>query len=124
MKVKYLTTEEIIKIHDKVIEKSGGHSGIISKGNLEFIVSQTEIPKSLERKATTLFSGILTKHPFVDGNKRTALVSMQTFLNENNGEFLATDEELWDVVHEISEEKLKFEELVIWIRKNIKWLCG
>src|SRR3989338_362438 len=95
MEVKYLTTEEIIKIHDRIIEKSGGHSGIISYSNLDFVVSQTGIPKALERKAATIFYGILTSHPFVDGNKRTALVTAQIFINENNRKFLAIDDELF-----------------------------
>lgn len=120
MEIKYLTTEEIIEIHDRIIVKSGGHSGIISYGNLDFVISQTKIPKTIERKVATLFYGILTSHPFVDGNKRTALVSIQTFLNENNKKFIAGDEELWNIVHKISEEKLKFEEVVSWIKKNIK----
>lgn len=119
MEIKYITTEEIMRIHDRILEKSGGHAGIISKGNLEFAVTQAEIPKSLERKAATLFYGILTSHPFVDGNKRTALVATQTFLNENRREFLAADEDLWDVVHEVSTGKLKFEQVVIWIKKNL-----
>ena len=120
MEVKYLTVEEIVKIHDRIVEKSGGHSGMISSSNLEFVVAQAEIPKPIERKAATLFFGILTSHPFVDGNKRTALIAAQTFLNENNKKFIATDEKLWDIVHEISEGKLKFEEVVSWINETVK----
>ncbi len=120
MEVRYITTEEIVKIHDEIIKETGGHSGIISYSNLDFLVDQMEIPKNIERKAATLFYGILTGHPFVDGNKRTAIASMETFLKENNREFIVKDEELWDVVHKISNEKLKFEETANWIRKNIK----
>jgi len=109
-----ITVEEVVEIHDRIIKESGSYSGIISYGNLDFIVSQMEIPKSIERKAATLFYGILTKHPFLDGNKRTALVSTQTFLNENNKRFLATDEQLWEIVHEISEGKLKFADVINW----------
>jgi len=119
-KAKYLTTEEIIAIHDEIINETGGHSGILSYSNLDFVVAQSKIPKTIERIATTLFYGILTSHPFVDGNKRTAIVSTETFLKENEKELLATDDELWETVHKMSEGKLKFEEVVIWIKKNIK----
>ena len=120
MEIKYLTTEEILEIHDEIIKETGGHTGIISKGNIEFVISQMEIPKNVERKAAILFHGILTKHPFVDGNKRTAIASAETFLKENGKVFIAGDKKLWEIVHDISEGKLKFEEVVIWIKKNIK----
>lgn len=120
MEVKYLTTEEIVAIHDEIVKETGGHSGILSGGNLDFIVSQTEVPRSLERKSATLFYGILTKHPFVDGNKRTALEAMKTFLHLNGKSFIATDDDVWNNLHSISEGKLKFEEVVSWIKENTK----
>lgn len=119
MQVKYLTTDEIIEIHDKIIEKSGGHSGIISYGNLDFVVDQSKIPKSLDRIATVLFYGILTGHPFVDGNKRTGTIVVDTILKRNGKEFVAKDDEIWTKVQEISTGKLKFEEVVNWIKGNM-----
>ncbi len=118
--MKYITADETAKIHDEVIKETGGHTGMISRSNLDFLVDQMEIPKSIERKAATLFYGILTSHPFVDGNKRTAIASIEIFLRENKKELIAEDEELWDIVHRISSEKLKFEEVVNWIKKKIK----
>lgn len=120
MEIKYLTTEEIITIHNRIIEKSGGHAGIISYGNLDFVVAQSKIPKKLDRIVATLFCGILTSHPFVDGNKRTGIIVVDTFLKENSKEFIAEEDDLWDIVHKVSTGKLKFEEVVNWIRKSIK----
>lgn len=120
MEVNYITTEEIITIHDEIIKTSGGHSGIVNLGNLDFIISQIEIPKDFFRKAATLLLGILTSHPFVDGNKRTGLESMKTFLYLNNKQFVSDEEDIWIKLHEISEGKLKFEEVINWIKKNVK----
>jgi len=120
MRIKYLTAEEIVKIHDEIIKETGGHSGIISYGNIDFIVSQMEIPKTLERKAAILLFGILTSHPFVDGNKRTALESMKTFLLLNDKKFITTEKDIWTKLHEISEEKMKLEGTIEWIRKSMK----
>ena len=117
---KYLTTDEIIEIHDKIIGKSGGHSGIISYGNLDFVVDQSKIPKTIDRIAATLFYGILTGHPFVDGNKRTGTTAVDTFLKENGKEFVAKDDDVWIIVREVSTGKLKFEEVVSWIRRNMR----
>lgn len=118
MKIRYLTTDEIIQIHNDIIKETGGHTGIISYGNLDFIVNQMEIPKTLERASATLLYGILTSHPFVDGNKRTAFEVMKVFLDMNNRRFSATQEDIWDKLHVISEGKLKFEEIANWIKKN------
>lgn len=106
--MKYLTTQEILQIHDDIIKETGGYAGILSYGNLDFIVNQMEIPKTIERAATVLFYGILTSHPFVDGNKRTGLEIMKTFLYMNGKKFVAKDNDVWNNLHDISEGKLKF----------------
>lgn len=120
MEIKYLTMEEVVAIHDEIIKVSGGHTGVLNLSNLDFIISQMEIPIDLIRKATTLLVGILTSHPFVDGNKRTALESMKLFLYLNGKEFVAKEDDIWNRVHEISEGKLKFEEVLNWIKDNVK----
>lgn len=55
----------------------------------------------------------------MDGNKRTALESMKTFLSINGKKFSAEENELWDKLHAVSEGKLKFEEVVKWIKKKV-----
>ena len=119
MKIKYLTTSDILKIHDKIIGETGGHSGLLFYSNLDFEVAKSKIPKTLERSATTLFYGILSSHAFVDGNKRTSFVVMEIFLEKNSKKLKANEEEVWKIIKKISEGKLKFEEVVHWIKQNI-----
>jgi len=119
IKIQYLSTEDIIGIHDKIISETGGYSGIISYGNIDFIVAQMKIPKDLIRKSAILFFGILTSHPFLDGNKRAALESMRIFLILNGSDFKSPEDEVWDKLHSISEGKLKFEEVVKWISMRV-----
>lgn len=66
------TTKDIVALYNEITKDTGGHSGIISYGNLDFVIDQMQIPRSIERQAAVLFFGVLTSHPFVDGNKRTA----------------------------------------------------
>jgi len=54
MEAKYLTTEEVVAIHNEIIKRSGGHTGVLNLSNLDFIISQMEIPKDLLRKASIL----------------------------------------------------------------------
>lgn len=102
----YLETEEIMKIHDEIIEKSGGHSGIINYGNLDFAVSQMKITQGLVRKAAILLFGIVAKHPFVDGNKRSGLVAAETFLRSNGKKLEATDKDIWIKLHKTSQGEM------------------
>ncbi|MCD6590549.1 MAG: Fic family protein, partial [Candidatus Aenigmarchaeota archaeon] len=72
--MKYLTVEEIIQIHDRLIKEFGGEAGIVDRNKLDFIVNKVESSKTdLYRKAAMLLHDIIIMHPFIDGNKRTAI---------------------------------------------------
>jgi death-on-curing protein len=79
VRIKYPTLDEILATHDSVIISTGGFSGILSIGNLDFVIEKLRIPRRFERKISTLLFGIIVDHPFVDGNKRTAFVIAQPF---------------------------------------------
>lgn len=60
---------------------------MISEGNLDFILTKVKDTNlSIERKAITLLYDLITAHPFLDCNKRTAFVAMQIFLKRNGKE--------------------------------------
>ena len=120
METKYLSTDELIKIHDKIIANSGGHKGIINYGNIDFTVSQMNITKTIAGKVAVILFGIIARHPFVDGNKRTGLVATETFLNANNKKLTATEKNLWIVLHRISQGEMNISQIENWIKKNIK----
>ena len=82
--MEYLIVEEIIQIHDKLIEKFGGEKGIVDKDLLDFIVNKVQSSKTdIYHKAAMLLYEIITTHPFVDGNKRTAFEAAETLLWKN-----------------------------------------
>ncbi|MFA4819444.1 MAG: type II toxin-antitoxin system death-on-curing family toxin [Candidatus Aenigmatarchaeota archaeon] len=82
--IKYLTKEEIVKIHEEIIEKFGGTQGLLNEGLLDLVLDQMRISKDIIQKSIILLFGIIQDHPFLDGNKRTALESFYTFLNYNS----------------------------------------
>lgn len=59
MGVRYLETEEIMRIHEDIIQESGGYSGMLSYSKLDFAVAQAKLSKDLDRAAATLFYGII-----------------------------------------------------------------
>ena len=116
MKTKYLIVEEVMEIHERIIERSGGYSGMLSFGNLDFILAKTRIPRKFESKAASLLFGIISHHPFLDGNKRTAFVVVKDFLFMNGFKLLVSEEDIWRILHSISKGSMSEKEVSIWIR--------
>jgi len=114
-----IKTEEVIEAHDKIIEETGGHKGIVNLGNLDFIVSQINTTKDIYTKSARALYGIVKNHPFVDGNKRTAIAISEAVLRESNIKFIAADEALWDIVHNINKEETAFIQVLNWLKKNV-----
>ena len=82
-----LSAEEIITIHEKVVKRFKITDGVINRSNLEsiaarpnLIINAKEVFPDVYSKAASLLEGIIRWHPFADGNKRTALLTMIYFL--------------------------------------------
>lgn len=82
----YLDTTDIILLHEQVINLTGGANGIRDKGALQAAVIQpqmavfgTELYHAIEEKAAILGFGLISNHPFIDGNKRIGHAAMEYF---------------------------------------------
>jgi death-on-curing protein len=87
MLFKYFDANHGIEVHDAIIEKSGGLSGIINLGLLDSTLSHVKNDSyypEIEDKVTHLFYSINKNHCFNDGNKRTA-IALSAYLLEING---------------------------------------
>jgi death-on-curing protein len=87
MKLNYFTSEYVIKIHDKIIELSGGKSGVKEFGNIDspiHHIQNDDYYPSFEEKLTHLVFSINKNHAFNDGNKRTS-IALGAFFLEVNG---------------------------------------
>lgn len=83
----YFTAEYAIKVHDKIIEISGGASGIKDLGNLESPlehIQNDDYYPDFEDKITHLVFSINKNHAFTDGNKRSS-IALGAFFLELNG---------------------------------------
>ena len=87
----------VIEAHEESLTEHGGPSGIRDMGMLESALARpknlfaySEAEPSLQRMAAAYAFGITANHPFVDGNKRTALITSVTFL-KLNGLILTAD---------------------------------
>ncbi|MDD7512843.1 MAG: type II toxin-antitoxin system death-on-curing family toxin [Clostridiales bacterium] len=123
--MKYLTKDQIVKLHHVLIETSGGYSGIRDEGMLDSAVKlplQTfddcELFPSILDKATRLAYGLIKNHPFVDGNKRIATHAMLIFLSLNGMMLSYEDEELIDIILKVASSQANESDLYQWIDKH------
>ncbi|MCD4748976.1 MAG: type II toxin-antitoxin system death-on-curing family toxin [Thermoanaerobaculales bacterium] len=84
-RVLFLSLDEVLVIHERVIAAFGGVGGVRDVGLLESALyrPQSGYYEDLVAMAAALFESLLINHPFVDGNKRTAFFSTDVFLRLN-----------------------------------------
>lgn len=106
-----------------MIKRFGGSSGIRELSLLESAVGRPQstfdgqdLYESLFHKAASLLQSLLKNHPFVDGNKRTALTSAGMFLNINGYKLLNFHEEEENFAIKVNNEKLTVEEIAKWLQ--------
>ncbi len=61
-------------------------------------------------------------HPFIDGNKRIALVAMDTFLQKNGYEISASEKDTYEVMMKLASGEITKAELTGWLEVNISKL--
>ena len=83
--VQYLSLDEVLEIHQRLIARFGGTPGIRDQGLLESALyrPQTGYYEDLTSMAAALFESLLLNHAFVDGNKRIAFFATDVFLRLN-----------------------------------------
>ncbi len=118
---------EVEKIHDILIDKFGGAKGIRDKGLLESSINRPfqtfdgqELYPDPVDKAAAIFESIITNHPFVDGNKRTAYVLMRLMLKSNNIDIQLGQDDKYDFVIKAASGQVTFDQIKTWIKDNLK----
>lgn len=115
--MRFLTKEEVLELHADAIAKFGGEYGIRDDGLLESAITAPENRFCYEPEtdiaalAATYAYHINKNHAFIDGNKRTAAAASEVFLNLNNVQLTASDDELIDLHLNIEANKLSREDV-------------
>lgn len=119
----WLFPELVIAFHDEQLREFGGPAGIRDRGMLESALDQprnkwTNGEHDLAALAAAYAFGIARNHPFVDGNKRAALLSIVTFLGLNGIDFIADNAEAVVIIQGLAAGEIAEEGLARWIRDN------
>src|ERR1044072_10023113 len=122
----WLLEETLTAIHHRQIAEHGGSEGLRDEGLLSSALARPknllaygEAPPDLASLAAAYAYGIARNHPFVDGNKRTALVAARTFLLLNGVNVQAAQVDKWLTFLRLAEGLLTEEGLGEWIRTRM-----
>jgi death on curing protein len=124
--MRYLSLREILELHDKIIEVTGGARGIRDIRALESAINQprltfnqTDLYPDILAKAAARCFFLVMNHPFVDGNKRIGHAAMETFLILNGFEIEASVDEQEKIILDLADGKLDRETFTGWVGKHI-----
>lgn len=125
--MKYLTTEEVLFIHDQAVKRFGGSFGVRDIGLLESALARqqasfgrNDLYTTTFDKAAALMHSLLKNHPFVDGNKRTSLSVTALFLTINGYRLVNSGKEAIAFVMQVENNSLSPEEISSWLTKHTK----
>lgn len=125
--IKWLLEETVYAIHKYQITEHGDGSGVRDENLLlsalarpQNFLAYSEKMSDISTLAASYGFGIAKSHPFIDGNKRTALVVTRTFLLLNGFNLNASQEEKYLIFLKLAEGNLSKEELAAWIREKIQ----
>ncbi|HLD01633.1 MAG TPA: type II toxin-antitoxin system death-on-curing family toxin [Patescibacteria group bacterium] len=125
--MKYLSTQDVLLLHNMAVNASGGSHGLRDFGLLDSAVTRPQasfdgkdLYPTIFLKAGALLHSLLRNHPFVDGNKRTAMFSGMTFLELNGYTFVAEQDEIVLYALRIENENLSVEEIALWLEEHTK----
>jgi len=119
-RVLFLSVDEVLAIHERLIEAFGGPPGVRDTGLLESALyrPRTGHYPDLAAMATALFESLLMNHPFLDGNKRVAFFATDVFLRLNGWKIKVDPEKAHAFLIGLLERgECDFERLLPWIRE-------
>ena len=122
---RYLTPQEVLFIHARLIATTGGEHGIRDLGLLESAVARpqatfdgADLYPELFLKTAALMESLSQNHPFVDGNKRTAITAAAMFLQLNGFRLQITNEEMERFTMMVVGERPSLESIATWFETN------
>ncbi len=125
--MKYLSPQQILAIHDQLVRRFGGSLGLRDIGLLESGAARPQasfdgqyLYSTIFEMAAALLHSLLKNHPFVDGNKRTALTSTGIFLKLNGYKLVNKHKEELEFALQVENESISLKEIAEWLQKNSK----
>ena len=121
----YLTVEQILFLHARLINEIGGSHGVRDLGLLlsaggrpQASFEGQEFYPDLFSKAAALLDSLVRNHPFIDGNKRTGVSAAGVFLVRNGFHLTASNPNLEALAMAVAQSKMTAEAIASWLREH------
>ena len=122
----WLTVDDLVAIHSRQLAEHGGGDDIRDLGLLDsararpqFTWQYAETPADLATLGAALAFGIITDHPFIDGNKRTGYVACRLFLVLNGVDLEASADDKYLAIYAVAAGARSENDLADWIRHHV-----
>jgi death-on-curing protein len=122
----YLTLNQVLDLHERLLERFGGSAGVRDLGGLESALAQPQMTfagedlyPTIVEKASALAFSIIQNHPLVDGNKRVGHAAMEVFLILNGYETAASPDEQERVILQVASSQLRRDQFTEWLQEHV-----
>lgn len=122
---RFLTPQEVLFIHSRLVDMTGGSHGSRDIGMLASAVARPratfegqELYPDIFEKAAALMHSLILNRPFVDGNKRTGIAAVGLFLQQNGWQLLAGNEALELFTLRVASAAPPHHEIAAWLQKH------
>ncbi|HYU24577.1 MAG TPA: type II toxin-antitoxin system death-on-curing family toxin [Thermoanaerobaculia bacterium] len=123
----FLALDEVLGLHAEQIRLFGGSSGIRDVGLLQPAMGSVEatfggafLHETIFAMAAAYLYGICRSHPFIDGNKRTAVGAALTFLEMNGVEVDADEDAFYDLVIRVAEGRVSKASVTVFLEDHAR----
>jgi death on curing protein len=127
----YITPEQVLFIHARLIAETGGLHGVHDLALLESAVARPQASFSgkdlydgLFAKAAALLESLVNNHPFVDGNKRTGITAVAIFLRMNGFLIKVANKDIEKFTLAVANKRLNLDGMTAWLAKSCEKTNG
>jgi death-on-curing protein len=127
----YLSPEQVLFLHSRLISETGGAHGVHDLGMLLSAVGRPqatfenqELYPDLFSKTAALMDSLVRNHPFVDGNKRTAITAAGIFLWINRYQLSVANEEMVRFTLACAQSQISMDEMTVWFKQYSSAVLG
>lgn len=121
----YLTVEQVLFIHMRLIVETGGSPGLRDLALLASAVARPratfggeDLYPDIFNKAAALMDSLIRNQPFVDGNQRVGITAAGLFLLRNGQRLTASNAELERFTRQVARSELSIEQITAWLRSH------
>ena len=123
--MKYLTAEQVLFLHARIISETGGSHSVRDIGKLQSAIGRPQatfevkdLSPDIHSKAAAMMHSLVQNHPFLDGNKRTAIGAAVLFLRLNSYDIKVSNQEVEVFTLNVAKGDQDQAEITSWLRGN------